>query len=161
VPRISLTTEALPPETARLLEAWEPEVHEAVRMVTVHGSRGPAGGAREDSDLDVCLVTDIDGVTDPEPLLKEVLATTLGGETCPVTLDAAAVFDARWCGLGCFERDAYAEGVCPQETVGCLGIYKTETGFEGFMPPSIDIKRMYPFAVVWRKEGTAPGGEEA
>jgi hypothetical protein len=159
VARISVSTEGLPPATARLLEKWPLEVHPAVRMVTVHGSRGPAGGFRQDSDLDLCLVTDISSVTDPEPLLREVLTTTMTGAPYPVRLDAAAVFDARWCGLTCFEEDAYHEGSCPQETVGCLGIYKTETGFEGFMPPLVEISRMYPFAIVWRKEAdTGQGG---
>ena len=33
-------------------------VHEGVQKITLHGSRGPRGGFRDDSDLDLCLIVD-------------------------------------------------------------------------------------------------------
>ena len=46
------------PETWRLLREGGLMLHPSVKRVVVHGSRGPAGGFRKDSDLDLSLIVD-------------------------------------------------------------------------------------------------------
>ncbi|MHC4962516.1 MAG: nucleotidyltransferase family protein [Planctomycetota bacterium] len=71
----------LPDTNTLLVEAclW---VHDAVEKITLHGSRGPQGGARPDSDMDLCLVVNshtLDAAKDRDALLREALNTTLNG----------------------------------------------------------------------------------
>ena len=44
------------PETHAILAAGNLVVHDGVEAITLHGSRGPSGGARVDSDIDLALV---------------------------------------------------------------------------------------------------------
>ena len=46
------------PDTHALLMRAGLCIHDAVQRVTLHGSRGPRGGAHPDSDPDLCLVVD-------------------------------------------------------------------------------------------------------
>ena len=91
------------PETYRLLRSAGLKVHPNVRRITLHGSRGPAGGYHDDSDIDLCLITDFIDTSFSEGeldrLLKNVLLTTLENSICPVELDLAAAFDRNHCGL--------------------------------------------------------------
>ena len=72
---------ALCPETARLLQDAAFAVHPRVTAITLHGSRGPRGDYRPDSDVDMCLIVDTTGVTERAELaalLRAALNTTLG-----------------------------------------------------------------------------------
>jgi len=50
---------SLLPEIHRILTSANFWIHPNVALVTLHGSRGPAGGYRGDSDIDLCLIIDI------------------------------------------------------------------------------------------------------
>ncbi len=143
------------PETYRLLAATKIKVHPRVKKITLHGSRGPAGKYRDDSDMDLCLVTDIDIQLLPEEqcnlLLRKVLQTTLESSKCPVELDLAAVFDHVGCGLRCFTVSDYAKLNCRSEQAGCMGLFKIQKGFNGFIPPITEVRAMYPYLTIWEK----------
>jgi hypothetical protein len=143
------------PDTYRLLASSRIVVHPSVRKITLHGSCGPAGGYRDDSDIDLCLVTDI-CCTAPEDettgsLLKEVLRTSLDNSECSVDLDLAAVFDRKNCGLTCFDVNDYPHLKCSKSATGCIGIYKIQKCFTGFVPPITDVKAMYPLLTIWER----------
>jgi predicted nucleotidyltransferase len=143
------------PETAELLKAAPLVVHPRVTCITVHGSRGPAGGYRPDSDVDLSLIVDTEGVTERaelETLLRDVLDTTLTHWTSDVEADLAAIFDIRGCGLHCFDCSTYDEDRCGEESADCFGLYKVQKGFDGFVEGlGIEVEAMYPCAVVWRR----------
>ncbi len=143
------------PETYRLLKEAHLKVHPNVRRITLHGSRGPAGGCRNDSDIDLSLVTDIDNTKLPEEalgrLLKSVLLATLESVRCPVELDAVAIYDRNGCGLSCFDINSYDDLRCEKEAKGCMGIYKIQKGFDGFVPPIVKVSGMYPFMTIWNR----------
>jgi len=141
------------PETNRLLKESNLKVHPNVRRITLHGSRGPAGGYRNDSDIDLS-VTDIDTKL-PEgelsQLLKRVLRTSLENNQCPVEMDMVAIFDHNRCGLSCFDVGTYNELRCKKETKSCMGIYKIQKGFNGFVPPIVQISGVYPLMRIWNR----------
>ena len=143
------------PETYRLLKESKLKIHPNVRTITLHGSRGPAGGYRNDSDIDLSLVTDIDSTKLPEgelgQLLKRVIQTSLENNQCPVEMDVAAIFDRNNCGLSCFDIGTYNELRCNKETKGCMGIYKIQKGFNGFVPPIVHISGIYPLMRIWNR----------
>ncbi len=143
------------PETYRLLKTARLKVHPRVRKITLHGSRGPAGGFKEKSDIDLTLVTDIDiSVMDVEEagtLLRHILEVTLHGSKSPVELDLAAAFDNAACGLRCLSVDNHENLKCPKERDGCLGLYKIQKGFNGFVPPITQVKKMYPYLAIWQR----------
>jgi predicted nucleotidyltransferase len=143
------------PETYRLLTAAHLKVHPRVKKITLHGSRGPAGKYRDDSDIDLCLVTDIDiqvlPIEECGALLRKVLQTTLESSKCPVELDLAAVYDNVGCGLRCLAVNDYKQLKCRTEQAGCLGIYKIQKGFDGFVPPIIEVRKMYPYMTIWQR----------
>jgi predicted nucleotidyltransferase len=68
------------PETYRLLKTAYLKVHPNVQRITLHGSRGLAGGFSDDSDIDLCLITEFDDLKLPgdelDNLLKNVIQTT-------------------------------------------------------------------------------------
>jgi hypothetical protein len=144
------------PETYHLLLAANLTVHPNVRSITLHGSRGLAGKYHPDSDIDLSLITDLDSTKTPREqlsnLLETILKTTLENNRCPVELDLAAIFDYRGCGLACFNVQSYSELRCGKEAAGCLGIYKIQKGFNGFIPPMIQISKMYPLIEIWRRQ---------
>ena len=143
------------PETWEILRASKLKISPRVKKITLHGSRGPRGKFRVNSDLDLCLVTDIDIQLIPEKhwdtLLRRVLQTTLEGSQCPVRLDVAAIYDHLGCGLRCFRTEKYEDLKCRLEAEGCAGVYKLQEGFKGFMPPITKIEKMYPFMIIWER----------
>ena len=151
------------PETHRLLVEGGLRVHDAVDRVTLHGSRGPQGGARPDSDLDLCLVVSgsaLAAATSKGALLRAVLDTTLRNWPCHVELDLAAVFDKSGCGLRCLDQDEFSAALCPG-TVDCMGLFKIGKGFDGFVAgPAVDCSKMYPLMTIWTRAASAaqPGG---
>lgn len=152
------------PETYRLLVTGNLVVHPRVRAVILGGSRGPRGGHREDSDIDLSIIVDV-GELPPGPqlgdLLADVLHTTLQHWTGPVELDLAAVFDTQACGLACFGQPLVDLSACGASGCDCFGIYKIQRGFHGFVPPSgVTVQKMSPTLTLWRRDystGTAGG----
>lgn len=143
------------PETWEILKASAIRVNPRVKKVTLHGSRGPRGKFRVNSDLDICIVTDIDIQLLPEQhwdvILRRVLKMTLDNSKCPVTLDVAAVFDHMGCSLRCLGVEKYEDLKCPLDTPGCMGVYKLQQGFKGFMPPITQIEKMFPYMTIWER----------
>lgn len=150
------------PETHRLLASANLTLHPAVSRVVLSGSRGPAGGHRPDSDVDLTLVVDTGGRSEgPElaRLLEDVLETTLRHWCGAVGVDLAAVYDARGCGLRCFAAREFEEDDCPLGGVDCFGLYKVQKGFTGFVPAiGVQVARMHPCLVIWPPEGAPHAG---
>ena len=144
---------ALCPETARLLRTAALTVHPRVTAITLHGSRGPAGGYRSDSDVDMCLIVDTTGVTgraEQAALLRAVLDTTLGHWQGAVEADLAAAYDRQSCGLSCFEHLSWDEVRCTIGRQDCFGLYKIQRGYDGFVEQGVELRKMFPCVVIWR-----------
>jgi len=128
----------------------------SVSRITLHGSRGVRGGAREDSDIDLALMVDSSRIAqekDPEQFLKKVFLTTLDNWQGRVALDLALVFDTSDCGLKCFSVREFDSNLCAT-TIDCLGFYKVQKGFNGFVSgPAVDCSKMYPFIKIWERTG--------
>ena len=140
------------PETLILIEAGGFIVHPGISLITVHGSRGPAGGYRPDSDLDLCLVLAPE-LEPGSPLCREILTRTLSSWQGDVEIDLAVAFDKLGCGLDCFKKPSFAEVSCAEDGVGCLGLYKIQKGFKGFVDRiTIDVKQTYPYLIIWRRK---------
>lgn len=147
--------ETLLPETFSLLNSSGLAIHEKVIYVVLHGSRGLAGGARLDSDIDLSLIVDINTLSQPsiKALLERVTAITLEQWQSHVELDLAVIFDSRSCNLKCFRRKAWDETLCIQGGEDCFGIYKINKGFSGFINNAgIQVQRMYPCLVIWHRK---------
>ena len=140
------------PETYALLLSSNLTVHPLVSRIILHGSRGPAGGYRPDSDIDLSLVVDLPPDTNMERQLQDVLETTLSQWHGPVEPDLAVVFDIKDCALVCFDQLAWNEQTCKLGNVDCFGLYKTQKGFHGLvMNAGIQVKLMYPCLRIWQR----------
>ena len=52
-------------------------------------------------------------------------------------------------GMRCFEVARYDPLICPN--ADGFGLYKTQRGFNGFVPADIlDVRMMYPCLTIWR-----------
>lgn len=146
------------PETHALLCSANLVVHPAVARIVLAGSRGPAGGYRPDSDVDLSLVVETRLLPSDEPqraaLLRDVLRTTLDHWQGPVEADLAAVFERREGGLRAFDVQRYDAVLFPSGEIG-FGVYKIQKGFTGYVPAHIlQPERMYPCLLIWRRRGT-------
>ncbi len=143
------------PETHALLRGANLTVHPAVSRVVLHGSRGPAGGFRPDSDIDLSLIVDLPAKINPpviEALMRAVFETTRQNWRGGVEADLALVFDLRGCGLKCFDRSSWQEGLC-NGGIDCFGLYKYQKGFSGAITGAgIQVQRMYPCLRIWRRD---------
>lgn len=188
-------------ETAKILRQGNLTLHPAIAAISIHGSRGPQGGYRPDSDLDLSLVLKKD-VDPTEELCSEALRLTLDnwrGEVEPdnrqneekvnnrcdkekpdslcdeeepgsghkaanvdnrhngeepdrnhndVELDCVVVFDKKGCGLSCFDHEKFDGTLCKGGT-DCLGLYKIQRGYSGFVPEcGVKVEMMFPFVRV-------------
>jgi hypothetical protein len=148
--------ETLLPETYSLLKSGGLAVHDSVSRVILHGSRGPKGGARPDSDIDLSLIVDSRALTRPymESTRHDILQTTLSNWQSPIELDLAVVFDIRNCGLKCFNRTSWDEHFCSQSGINCFGLYKTQRGYNGLVVNAgVQIKLMYPCLRILQRSG--------
>ena len=145
---------ALLPETYRILALGNLVVHPSVSRITLHGSRGPMGGYRPDSDIDLGLHINMEHLAkelEAGSYLKSILEITLNCWQGKNELDIAAIFDKKNCGLKCFDSSYFDEILCPGENVACLGLYKIQKGFNGFVDGlAVQVKRMYPCLTIWR-----------
>jgi hypothetical protein len=143
------------PITHTLLGSSNLTLHPIVSRVVLHGSRGPAGGYRPDSDIDLSLLVDFPaGITASElpVLLRKVLELVLNNWAGAIEADLAAVFDARNCGLKCFERTEWDAQLCKFGSVDCFGLYKIQKGFNGFVGNAgVQVKRMHPCLTIWQR----------
>ncbi len=150
------------PQTYQLLRRANLVVHPAVSHVILHGSRGLAGHARPDSDVDLSLVLHPTQVPAALParehLLRMLLGLTLGNWEAGVDLDLAAIFDVRGCGLRCFDRTYYDARPCRWGNgVDCFGVYKIRTGYHGYVRAGVQVRRMYPCIRIWRNRAYPVG----
>lgn len=129
-------------------------VHEGIMAVTLHGSRGPAGGAQENDDLDIGLLVDrylYPEAENDDELVKEMLFTTLAYWRQKPDLDAKVIFDIRGCGLTCF-RNMYAPSQC-SGGIGCFKVYGMLEGKARFaLNGDFNIKQIYPCITVWKRQ---------
>jgi hypothetical protein len=140
------------PETYALLRSSNLTVHPLVSRVTLHGSRGLAGGYRPDSDIDLSLIVDVPQGPNIERQLQDVLDTILSSWQAAVELDLAVVFDIRGCGLKCFDQHTGDAQTCRQSGTDCFGLYKTQKGFRGLVTNAgIQVKLMYPCLKIWQR----------
>lgn len=144
------------PETYKILLSSQLMVHPYVYKVVLTGSRGLAGGCKEDSDIDLSLLFDkgcLKVEEDEEKILKEILNTTILSWKSPIELDTAIVFDISQCHLSCFSSKTFDDRICQGNGVDCLGLYKINKGFNGYVPKiGIDVKKVYPMISVWQRE---------
>ena len=147
---------SLLPETYALLASSNLVVHPRVSRITLHGSRGPAGGYRPNSDIDLSLIVSTDEpreIASLRGLLQRVLETTLGNWRGPTELDLAAVFDTMDCGLRCFDLATQDDRLCAIGGGDCFGVYKTQKGFHGFVSgAAVQVERIHPCLTIWRNE---------
>jgi hypothetical protein len=144
------------PETHTLLTAANLVVHDGVSRVTLHGSRGMAGGYRPGSDVDLSLLIDAGCLPPPGPAqaayLREVLQTTLDHWRDPAEADLAALFATRANGLALFDLTHYDPQRCPDEAKSGFGLFKVQKGFDGYVSTEmLDLEKMYPCVTVWRR----------
>lgn len=140
------------PETHALLVETGLRVHDAVERITLHGSRGPRGEARLDSDLDLCLVvksSSLAAAPNQDAFLRAVLNTTLQHWQSEIELDLATVFDRSPCGLRCLDQTKFSPGLCAN-TIDCIGLFKIQKGFDGFVSgPAVDCSKIHPLMTIW------------
>jgi len=143
------------PETWEILRTSGLTVHDAVYGVALEGSRGLKGGSRPDSDVDLSLLVDtliLASTADTGALLTDVIATTLKNWRSTVELDTAAVFDKCGYGLKCFDVTRYSDLYCQNVHLDCIGVYKTQKGFHGFVPEiGVDVERVLPALRIWTR----------
>lgn len=145
------------PDTYALLQRANLIVHPNVAQIILHGSRGLAGGARPDSDIDLSLIVDLPAEVDAmerEVLLHSVFETTFRAWQTAIEPDLAVIFETRACALQCFAQTHWQEGFCSIGGRDCFGLYKVQKGFSGLVNNAgIEVRRMYPCLEIWRRPG--------
>jgi len=154
--KINHEVKELLPETYEILQFSKFSVHPYVYKVVLTGSRGLTGRYREDSDMDISLLVEKSKLLieeDKEKVLNDILYTTILAWESPVELDTVAIFDINNCSLNCFDSKSFWTKTCDENGIDCLGLYKTQKGFKGYVPKiGIDIQRIYPIITVWERE---------
>ena len=142
------------PETHALLLRGPLVIHDAIRSLTLHGSRGLGGHPRPDSDMDLALIVDekrLGGDVEPESLLRDVLQTALTGWNGRVEVDLAAIYDREKCGLNCLSAVEHNFHGCAR-TTDCMGACKIQRGFNGYVDTrDLDCREMQPSMVIWER----------
>jgi hypothetical protein len=95
------------PQTYSLLRSANLVIHPLVSQIVLHGSRGPAGGCRPDSDIDLSLIVDGSEEQITEALFYDITRTTLDNWRSPTNVDLAVIYDLKKCGLKCFEQTTW------------------------------------------------------
>ena len=145
------------PESHDLICAARLTLHPCVKYVTLHGSRGPAGGARPGADVDLCLHTDLSAddysLVNLESLLYEVIQTTVTHWRGAVEMDLAVMFDVKPGGQRWFEESRQDASTATRRGLEGFGLYKMQKGFTGFVPAgTLTPDKMTPFLVIWRRD---------
>jgi hypothetical protein len=140
------------PQTYALIMSGCLVVHPAASRITLHGSRGLAGGYRLDSDIDLSVIVDALRTPDLNGYLQDVIFTTLSHWQGVVELDLAVIFDIRNCKLACFEQRMWDDQVCRVGGMDCFGLYKSQKGFTGLVNNAgIQVPLMYPCLKIWQR----------
>lgn len=143
------------PDTCALLQSANLVIHPSVTRIVLHGSRGLAGGARPDSDIDLSLLVDLPAnleATQLEPLLRTVFQTTFNAWRSEIEPDLAVIFETRACALHCFTKTRWQDDVCSIGGHDCFGLYKVQKGFSGLVTNAeIEVRHMYPCLEIWRR----------
>jgi hypothetical protein len=140
------------PESYALMLSANLTVHPRVSRVILHGSRGPKGGYRSDSDVDLSLMIETPQGADLELDLRDVVKTTLAHWRASVEADLAVVFDLQSCGLKCFDQITWNEQICRSGGTDCFGLYKIQRGFQGLVTDAgISVRLMYPCLKIWQR----------
>jgi hypothetical protein len=142
------------PGTYALLRSGPLIIHPLVSRVVLHGSRGPAGGCRPNSDIDISLIVDIPTEQINESLFQDITKATLDHWQAAIEVDLAVIHDMKKCGLKCFEQTTWQPGACQLGGTDCFGLYKIQKGFHGFVRNAgVQVKLMYPCMKIWQREG--------
>jgi hypothetical protein len=143
------------PATYALLQSANLTVHPDVERIILHGSRGLAGGARANSDIDLSLIVALPAplaATALETHLQSVFETTFNAWRAEVEPDLAVIFETRACGLACFTSTTWHDGLCVIGGLDCFGLYKVQKGFRGLVTKAgIQVRRMVPCLEIWRR----------
>jgi len=138
-------------ETYNILKNANLKVHPYVKMILLTGSRGKLNSWREDSDIDLSLIVDMQMLNceiNREAVLKEILEITVNNWNSHIKLDTAVVFDINNCGLNCLKPEEYP--ICTDKGIDCIGLYKVQNGISGYVPKiGVDVKKIHPVTVVW------------
>lgn len=153
--KFAFTFSQILPFTHALLQAANLVVHPSVARIVLHGSRGLAGGAHQDSDIDLSLIVDLPaelGAVELAAFLQIVFETTFNAWQADIEPDLAVIFATYPCALNCFEQTAWQAGLCALGGLDCFGLYKVQKGFSGLVTNAgIQVKRMYPCLEIWRR----------
>ena len=143
------------PATFELLRSSNLVIHSSVLRITLHGSRGLAGGYHPTSDVDLSLIVDTlppPAQADLDSFLFDILETTRSQWRSTIELDLAIIFETRRCILKCFDETVWNNQLCAIGGVDCFGLYKVGKGFHGFVTNAgVEVKRMYPCCKIWQR----------
>ena len=143
------------PATFELLISSNLVIHPSVSRIILHGSRGPARGYRDTSDIDLSLIVDIlPHTTQPnlQSFLLDVLETTRSQWQSTNELDLAIVFETNHCKLKCFDQTMWNTKLCTIGGIDCFGLYKIGKGFNGFViNAGVRVEMMYPCLKIWQR----------
>lgn len=143
------------PLTYEILTKANLTIHPYVDQVLLEGSRGLSNRYRPDSDIDLSLIVDskmLFQAPNQEDILRTIVETTINNWESPIELDTAAIFDIHNCQLRCLSRKFSSDNICPDKGVDCLGIYKTQRGFNGYVPRiGVRIELLQPWITVWKR----------
>jgi len=147
------------PATHALLQTANLVVHPNVARIVLHGSRGLAGGARPDSDIDLSLIVDLPAESEAmarDSFLRSVFETTFNAWQSAVEPDLAIIFVTRPCALQCFSQMKWRDDLCSIGGQDCFGLYKVQKGFSGLVTNAgIQVRRMYPCLEIWRRSSAS------
>ncbi|NQT60967.1 MAG: hypothetical protein HQ557_18520 [Bacteroidetes bacterium] len=142
------------PESYNILTSGGLYIDNRVKAVLLSGSRGPSGGYRVDSDIDISLVLDNNLLSNPiekELELRSILSITMEKWNSHIELDTALLFDTKNCGFSCFLHYPQKND-CKLNDKDCFGIYKLQKGFYGFVPKiGIEVEKIFPIRLVWQR----------
>jgi hypothetical protein len=143
------------PATFELLMSSNLVIHPGVSRITLHGSRGLAGGYRPLSDIDLSLIVDVlppPAQVNLESFFLDILETIRSQWQSAIEPDLAVIFETGRCALKCFDQTVWNPHFCTIGGVDCFGLYKVGKGFNGFVTDAgIQVKRMYPCLKIWQR----------
>lgn len=144
------------PETCDLLRSANLQVDPRVYQIILHGSRGPAGGHDDASDIDLSFVVDDSGLEEGlehDTFLKALLEETLEQWTGPVEPDLTAIFDSYGCHMPCLSNPRVNVDRCPHRGIDCFGAYRIQRRTPGYgIGHAMQVKRMRPCITIWRSQ---------